>query len=221
MMRMGIALGVALLSPSVARTQVLQALEQEKDPAAFMVKLRDAADESLATGRRVGAEAYLPSRTLGPMEQMVSVTTLSHRIPKAAKQAYRRAQKLSCKSNSEGAIEEFQRAIALDPAFAAAHNDLGVHYACLGRYQDAEAQFRRTVKLMPESAVGPDNLALILIQAGNREEAESNLRRAMQLAPNDWKAHFLLGRLLSTNSDTREEGLKHLEYAGRAARTVK
>jgi Flp pilus assembly protein TadD len=134
-------------------------------------------------------------------QAIVSPNTLRHRIPKEAQQAYRRALKLSGQTNVEGAAQELEKAIRLDPEYAAAHNNLGVQYAWLGRYQEAEAQFRLTIALMPESSVGHANLALVLAHMGNREEAELNLRRAVQLAPDDAKAHSLLSRLLRAGPD--------------------
>ena len=65
---------------------------------------------------------------------------------------------------------------------------------------------------MPESPVGHANLALVLAQIGNPDEAEFNLRRAVQLAPDDRKAHLLLGRLLLSDPNTREEGQRHLGW---------
>ena len=144
----------------------------------------------------------------------MSANSLRHQIPKAAKQAYQRALKLSARTNAEGAVNELQKAIGLDPGFAAAHNNLGVQYAWLGRFPEAETQFRRMIELMPENPVGRANLALVLIQIGSRDEAELNLRRAVQVAPDDKKTHLLLGRLLWNNPDTREEGQRHLDWAG-------
>jgi Tfp pilus assembly protein PilF len=182
---------------------------KQDDSSGFLAEVR-AVTEAL---HRSDMEVALPARSPGPKQQIVSADSLRHRVPKAAKQSYQRALKLSAGANSAGAARELEKAIELDPGFAMAHNNLGVQYAWTGQYQKAEAQFRRTIELTPESSVGHSNLALVLLKMGNRQEAELNLRRAVQLAPNDGKAHSLLGRLLSANPDTREEGQRHLDRA--------
>ena len=145
----------------------------------------------------------------------VSAGWLRHRPPKAAQEAHKKGGKLIKKKKLESAAQEFERAIALDPGFADAHNDLGVVYARLGRYPEATAEFRRAIELLPQESSPRSNLAWALFLTGVRTEAEESARRAIQLSPDNAPAHMLIGRLLTENPATLSEGLSFLEYAGR------
>jgi tetratricopeptide (TPR) repeat protein len=224
MMRVVINLGLILSAGGIALAQVVPQTDQRaNDPAASLAVVRTVTQSPGRVGMQADAENDIswplddnvravpwPSRKRSPAQQIVSVNSLRHRIPKEARRAFERALRLTERADAEGAVKELDKAIELDPDFAAAHHNLGVQYAWLGRYQEAEAQFRRTIELMPESPVGHANLALVLAQIGNPDEAEFNLRRAVQLAPDDRKAHLLLGRLLLSDPNTREEGQRHL-----------
>jgi len=145
----------------------------------------------------------------------VSANWLRHRPPKAAQEAHKKGNKLLKKKDLENAAYEFEAAIALDPGFADAHNDLGVVYARLGRYPEATAEFRRAIELLPQESSPRSNLAWALFLTGVRTEAEESARRAIQLSPDNAPAHMLIGRLLTENPATLSEGLSFLEYAGR------
>jgi tetratricopeptide (TPR) repeat protein len=209
MMRALVTLGLVLSGAETALAQVRSVPDlKHDDSSGFLAEVRTVSESLDRSGIQVGTEigagwppldgnfgaSSLPSRNPGPTQQIVSADSLRHRVPKAAKQSYERALKFSGGNNVAGAVKELEKAIGLDPGFALAHNNLGVQYAWMGRYQEAETQFRRTIELMPESSVGHANLALVLVQIGNRKDAELNLRRAVQLAPNDGKVHLLLGR---------------------------
>jgi Flp pilus assembly protein TadD len=125
----------------------------------------------------------------------VSAKRLRHHPPKTARKAYENAARLARKKNDGEAIQELQRAIAIDPDFAEAHGDLGVLYACLNRFPQAEAELRRAIELVPEESLPHSNLAWVLFTIGQRADAEASVRRALQLAPENVSARMLLGRL--------------------------
>jgi predicted TPR repeat methyltransferase len=81
-----------------------------------------------------------------------------------------------------------RRALALDPAFAEAHNNLGNALRALGR-PEAAAAYRRTLRLRPDNAAGFYNLAGALKAAGEGGDAEQAYRRALALAPAHAEAH--------------------------------
>ena len=106
--------------------------------------------------------------------ETVSVASLSHRVPTAAQKAYERGTKLSNKGDDLKAAEEFEKAVALDPEYAAAHGDLGVQYIRLGRLKDAEAELRRAIALDPYVSIAHSNLGWVLFQSRNSPEAEQS-----------------------------------------------
>jgi Tfp pilus assembly protein PilF len=151
----------------------------------------------------------------------VSAQRLRHRPPKAAQKAHEEGDKLLKKKDLEKAAQELERAIALDPDYAEAHNDLGVAYTRLGRYPEAMAELRRAIEMIPGESVPYSNLAGVLFLSGQRDEAEVNARRAIRLSPNNAQARLVLGRLLLDKPDARAEALDHLKYAAKTMPEVK
>jgi len=148
-----------------------------------------------------------------PTSGTVSAQRLRHHPPKVARKAYEKA--LHTKDMNQ-AVRDLQSALALDPDFADAHVGLGVAYTRLGQYPEAAAEFRRAIELVPDEAIPHSNLAWALLSMGQMAAAEASVRRALQLSPQDAEAHLLIGRILIQTTQTRTEGLGHLEYAARS-----
>ena len=148
-----------------------------------------------------------------PVAGTVSVARLRHSVPKAAKKAVDRGDKLLSKGDARGAAEELEKAVALDPEYADAHNDLSVAYVKLGRLQEAEAEVRRAIELDPYVSVAHSNLGWVLFERRDFPEAERSARRALALSLHNDRAHILLGILLGSAPATRAEGVRHIEQA--------
>ena len=103
------------------------------------------------------------------------------------------------------AIEDFKRAIELDPSFAAAYIGLANAHFWLyesSRYRrDADARLRSLAIEEARCAVELDigfaeahaTLAYLLASAGQTDEARAAARHAIRLVPDNWAHHFRLG----------------------------
>jgi tetratricopeptide (TPR) repeat protein len=94
------------------------------------------------------------------------------------------------------AAAQYQRALALDPGLAEAHNNLGNVRRAQGDLAGAIACFRRALVLRPGFAMAHDNLGVALHDAGRLAEAAASHRRALALQPDRAAAHANLGRAL-------------------------
>jgi len=153
-----------------------------------------------------------PRREIAPSTP-ISVARLNHKVPGGAKRAYQKALKLEQEGKVERALEEYHRAITLDPDYFEAHSDLGVLYHRLQRYADAETEFRRAAALAPELSEVQSNLGWALLTEGKIAEAETSARQALRMWNGNYKAHRLLGRILASAPETRPEAIEHLEAA--------
>jgi serine/threonine protein kinase/tetratricopeptide (TPR) repeat protein len=101
------------------------------------------------------------------------------------------------------AVVLFERAVALDPAYARAHVELGAAYAAKADYLSmrelydrALASLRRAVELQPASARAWRELGATLTSVGQDGEALAALNRSLAIAPDEANALASMGRLL-------------------------
>ncbi|MGY8706649.1 tetratricopeptide repeat protein [Bradyrhizobium sp. 18BD] len=90
---------------------------------------------------------------------------------------------------------DYEKAIALDPSLADAHNKLGVLHAKLGRMDQALACFDRTLELRPDFAATLSNKALVLLNLQLLDEASATFQRSLTVEPGNPLATFNLATL--------------------------
>ena len=95
------------------------------------------------------------------------------------------------------AIACYQKAIALDPKYAMAHNNLGNALAGKGQLDEAIACYRKAIDLDPKDAKAHYNLGVALQGKGQVDEAIACCRKAIALDPKHAGAHSNLGIALA------------------------
>lgn len=133
----------------------------------------------------------------------------------AAMISYQRGAKLLEAKQTEAAAEQFRRAIAADPNFTSAYNDLGVACLRLDRYQEAADVLKKGLeKLSNETdrAMALHNLALA--QQGLRQDGEAieTMKKAIAIDPNEASSYLVLGSLY-LSQDRLKEGIAAYESA--------
>jgi tetratricopeptide (TPR) repeat protein len=79
------------------------------------------------------------------------------------------------------AAAEYEKAIAILPAYANAHNNLGNAYMRQGQYDEALAEYEKAIAINPNLAESHNNLALVYYAKRNYGLARDHLDRAMAL----------------------------------------
>ncbi len=97
----------------------------------------------------------------------------------------------------EAAIEAYQRAIQLTPAWAHIHAALGAAYSDLHRYAEALTAYKVARDLQPDDAMIHHQLGNIYSKRGKRAAAIAHQQRAIAIAPTLAAAHYQLGLLYS------------------------
>lgn len=77
------------------------------------------------------------------------------------------------------ALDELKQALAIDPAFAPAHNLRGLIYMRLNDLRTAEEGFRRALQLSPRDPAVMHNLAWLLCQQSRWQEATERFEQAL------------------------------------------
>lgn len=113
------------------------------------------------------------------------------------------------------AVEEFKRALALDPDDANIHNSLGVCYGVSGDLAQALAEFTTAIDLDPSEPLSLYNAGLVSKLAGNRKDALEYFLRADSQPGEQFEIALQIGRLY-LDMDIPENARPHLERAVQA-----
>lgn len=128
------------------------------------------------------------------------------RNPQAWLAHYNLANDLRSRGRYDEAIDHYRQAIALNPAYDWAHNNLAL---ALGNFPDrlpeAISEFRLALQLRPNSAEAHNNLATALLQLPDHEpEAISEYQAALQARPDFIEAKYNLSLLLAKTGRVTE-----------------
>jgi protein O-GlcNAc transferase len=96
----------------------------------------------------------------------------------------------SARNQFDSALENFERALALDSNNAKILTNRGIALQELGRFQEALLSHDRALVLLPNDAEVLNNRGVALQQLKRYDEALDNFDRAIQFQPNYINAHF-------------------------------
>ncbi|MGE5363750.1 MAG: tetratricopeptide repeat protein [Bacteroidota bacterium] len=96
-------------------------------------------------------------------------------------------------SNTEASMRHTNKALELDPDFAAAYNNLGYLYIDKGDFKKAETAFKKYISLQPGFPNAHDSYAEMLMKAGRYDESIAEYNKALSLDPKFIIAYTGLG----------------------------
>ncbi len=108
------------------------------------------------------------------------------------------------RGKQEEAIQEFQRAILLDPTSDDAYRGLASGYEKLGRLSEAERTYRRAIDLRPQYWAGYNRMGGFYYAKGRYSEAAEMFSQAIKLAPDCYRGYSNLGGAYSLQGRYRE-----------------
>jgi len=145
-----------------------------------------AIDPSFAQAQVNLASVLLTSGDMPPAEpHLTKAIGLLGDKPDAAYPYYLRAKVFNARHDTDRAVSDLERAVALRPDFAEAWSDLGEARKSLFDDEGALACFRRSVALNPDDAVAQTRLGLNLLNRGNPKDAIAPLQHAAGIDPNN------------------------------------
>lgn len=143
----------------------------------------------------------------------ISVTHLRHKPPKEALKLVEKARKAVKKGDQNAAFGHMQKAVATDPEFVEARDNLGAMYIRMNQPARALEQFQKAVAIDPSSEISQANLALTLLTLNRNQDAEEAARRSVELDGTVAKSHYMLGLALVRQNKYTEEAFKNLVTA--------
>lgn len=102
-------------------------------------------------------------------------------------------QMLEKQGDLNGAIEQYEKAVAVDPKNSPGFNRLGIVYQKLGRFTDAEQMFAQGIAVHPGNAALHNNLGYTFLMENKLEEAEQSFRNSLAVSPQFQRARMNLG----------------------------
>jgi len=178
------------------------------------------------TTRALIAVSEMGRSTVGPegssrslkFEESDDPTVVAHPVPpheplRAARKAAEKAEHLGKKKQHEEAVAEYRVAVALDPLYFEARNNLALELQEAGETDEAEQVLRRLAQANPEHVVVFTNLATLLSGQKRYVEAEAVARQAMKLHRYSFKANLVLGTVLVNEGKWNGAATIKLQYA--------
>jgi tetratricopeptide (TPR) repeat protein len=114
---------------------------------------------------------------------------------------YNRGLAYSAKNEESLAVQDFTRAILLQPLRASYYLQRGVSLLKVGEYQKAVDDFTKVMELEPENAYARGGRARGLFYLGQTQKALEDLHLAIRLSPNDAAFYRLRGDIYSAAGD--------------------
>jgi tetratricopeptide (TPR) repeat protein len=111
---------------------------------------------------------------------------------------------LAARGRFEEAIDQFQRALRIDPNDADATYNLGNALAQQGSFEEAVKQLQNALQINPGNAMAAYDLGNVRARQGRFDEAMGDFALALRIDPQLAKAHYNLGSLLSNQGKLNE-----------------
>jgi tetratricopeptide (TPR) repeat protein len=110
---------------------------------------------------------------------------------------------LADQNDWDAALQEYRRALAIDPKQAHTHFLVGLGYIHQGSPADAAQEMRAALRLDPADVPTKYHLAFALIEMNKKDEALPLLREVLQHDPKHGDAYYQLGKLQLEQGDTK------------------
>ena len=143
----------------------------------------------------------------------VSFQQLQHKVPRKAISEQKKGVSALKQRHLDVAADHFKNAVAIDPAFADAHNDLGIAYFRLKEYEPSLEHLRRAVELAPGHQPVTDNLCMLLLRMKRYAEAGQVADGALKRGSVSATAHYAAAVGVLAERGSMAAALDHLRRA--------
>ena len=116
------------------------------------------------------------------------------------------------KGRTSEAIDQYEKALLINPDYADVRNNLASALVMTGRFSEAIDQCNEALRIDPGSSEAHDNLGNALAQTGRASEAIDHYKQTLRMNPNSSDAHSNLGAALALTG-RMSEAIEELKSA--------
>ncbi len=149
--------------------------------------------EGLASAWNFLTDLHVSPREAMPKAKAAVVNALQRDEKSAAAHVTMGVVKMQYEWDGAGAEQEFQRALALEPEYAPAHQLYGWYLIAQGRFPEAQAEMKQALGTDPLNDFGLWGLGDSFYFARQYDQAIEQYRRAVSVAPKMYWSRLMLG----------------------------
>ena len=173
--------------------------------------------EKASEKERLHIESYYASVIeRNPEKRLRTLLELTKKYPQEKQFHAELAGIYSSRNRRPEAIEEFEKAIALDPNFGFAVNQVAYDYARMGDFDRALRYFERYAAINPGEPNPIDSIAELYLRMGKLDEAEAKYKEALEIKPDFYQSCSGLAYVFALKeiySETRYWVKQHIALA--------
>jgi len=172
-----------------------------------MSKERNAANEKakalaqkVSEKERLYIEAYYAS---GDKELSI-LQEMAEKYPKEKQVHYELASHYDSDEMFDKAIEEYEKALELDPNYGYALNSFAYMYSDMGEYEKSIEYFKRYASINPNDANPVDSVAELYFRMGRLDEAVAKYKEVLEIRPDFFQTYWRIGYIYALKEDYKQ-----------------
>lgn len=114
------------------------------------------------------------------------------------------------KENNKEAIEHYKKAVAIDPEFAFAYDNLGLSYRKLEDFDNAILAYQKSLEIDPDGKMPLQNIAVAYQYKNEFQKAIEAYKKLSELDNKDPEIYYGIGNIYAFNLNDSEKGLDNL-----------
>jgi len=172
-----------------------------------MSKERNAANEKakalaqkVSEKERLYIEAYYAS---GDKELSI-LQEMAEKYPKEKQVHYELASHYDSDEMFDKAIEEYEKALELDPNYGYALNSFAYMYSDMGEYEKSIEYFKRYASINPNDANPVDSVAELYFRMGRLDEAVAKYKEVLEIRPDFFQTYWRIGYIYALKENYQQ-----------------
>jgi len=148
--------------------------------------------------------SYARSIERDPEKRFRIYTEMAKKYPKEKRVHYRLGSYYGGKGMYDKEIEEYNKALELDPNYGSALNSIAYAYSDMGNFDKAIEYFKKYASVSPGDANPLDSLAELYFRIGRLDEAIAKYKETLEVKPDFFQTYWKVGYVYALRQDYDE-----------------